>query len=120
MTTQNNNTKQRLWATFDFEVTSFHPSKTQKGGLLGYATVRIAQLNAIFKNVGVFNNNGNVSVGPPAMPPCAENHKKFTPIMDLQDDRDLKIFRNKVLDALKVYAQEEGEELDLGQGIVLM
>ncbi len=118
--TPNNPTKQRLWSTFDFEVTNFSRPKTQKGELIGYATVRIEQLNTIFRNIAIFNNSGKISVTPPMMPPCAENFNKFSSIMDLQDERDLKIFRNKVLDALKIYAQEEGEAIDLGQGIVLL
>ena len=118
--TQNSNTKQRLWATFDFEVTNFNRSKTQKNGLLGYATIRVAQLNTLFKNIGVFVKDGRISVAPPTMSPCPENNHTWSQIMVFYDDRDFKMFQKKVLDALKIYSQEEGEEIDLGQGILLV
>jgi len=57
---QTSNSKQRLWTTFDFEVTNFNRSKAQKNGLMGYATVHVRQLNALFKNIGVFNKDGKI------------------------------------------------------------
>lgn len=118
--TENNATKQRVWATFDFEVTNFNRSKAQKNGLMGYVTVRVSQLNTLFKNIGVFTKDGKISITPPSMSPCQETNYTFVPIMSFYDDRDLKIFQNKVIEALKIYSQEEGEEIDLGSGVLMV
>jgi len=115
-----NNNRQSAWQTGNVKVTRFNHSKTKKNGLMGFACAYVDSLDVEIKNIPVFNNNGKISISPPAIPPCPETNNMWFRIIDFYSKHDQLIFEKKVLEALSVYLKENNMTCDLGSGVLMV